>query len=36
MTNLQLLDENDLNFFDERNELEVEEFYYKLWEDDRL
>ncbi len=36
MTNLQLFEENEMNHLNERNEMEVEEFYYKLWEDDRL
>jgi hypothetical protein len=36
MTNLQVFEENDLNLMNEKNEMEVEEFYYKLWEDDRL
>lgn len=36
MTNKLPYEDHDWNHPNERNDVELEEFYYKLWEDDRL
>lgn len=36
MTNKLPYEEHDWNNTNEKSDVELEEFYYKLWEDDRL